>query len=187
MKTKKYVAILLLAVLTMVVLLPAIGLAAEPSSAGSAAGSGGYLAGYENTEPRPTSVSWWSTLAYFVSLLAVFGFVLFLAYYASKFLSGRFAQAATDNGGRILEHLPLGPNRSVCVVELAGRIFVLGVTEHSITLLREVTDPDEIERLHRNMLGRVSAGSSPLAEQMASVERLARRIPSIFRKDSSYH
>ena len=79
--------------------------------------------------------------------IAVFAFVVVMAYFASKFLSGRFAQMSTSNGGRILEHLPLGPNRSVCVVELAGRILMLGVTEHSISLLGEIKDSDEIEQL----------------------------------------
>ena len=111
------------------------------------AGSGGYLSGYENADPRPSQLSWWSTLAYLVSLFAVFAFVVVMAYFASKFLSGHFAKAAAGNGGRILANLALGPNRSVCVVELADRVFMLGVTEHSITLLREVTDAEEIERL----------------------------------------
>ena len=30
--------------------------------------AGGYLEGYEDVDPRPTAVSWWSTLAYMLSL-----------------------------------------------------------------------------------------------------------------------
>lgn len=148
------------------------------------AGSGGYLSGYENADPRPSQLSWWSTLAYLVSLFAVFAFVVVMAYFASKFLSGHFAKAAAGNGGRILANLALGPNRSVCVVELADRVFMLGVTEHSITLLREVTDAEEIERLHRRELGNVELGS-PFSAQLGSLEQLAKRIPSLF-KDGSY-
>jgi flagellar protein FliO/FliZ len=36
------------------------------------AAEGGYLSGYTEPDPRPTGVSWWSTLAYLLSLLAVF-------------------------------------------------------------------------------------------------------------------
>ena len=107
-----------------------------------------------------------------------------MAYFASRFLSGHFAKAAAGNGGRILANLALGPNRSVCVVELADRVFMLGVTEHSITLLREVTDAEEIERLHRRELGNVELGS-PFSAQLGSLEQLAKRIPSLF-KDGSY-
>ena len=34
----------------------------------AAEAAGGYLEGYEEVDPRPTGVSWWSTLAYLVSL-----------------------------------------------------------------------------------------------------------------------
>ena len=50
--------------------LPTVGLAADGGS------SSGYLAGYENADPKPTAVSWWSTLAYLLSLLVIFAFVL---------------------------------------------------------------------------------------------------------------
>ena len=57
-------------------------LAAAADTAGS---GGGYLSGYENTDPKPSQMSWWSTLAYLVSLVAVFAFVVVMAYFASKF------------------------------------------------------------------------------------------------------
>lgn len=168
-------------VLLFLFVLPSLALAA----ADTAAGSGGYLAGYENADPHPSQVSWWSTLAYLISLFAVFAFVVVMAYFASRFLSGRFRPVMNGQGGRILEHLPLGPNRSVCVVELAERVFLLGVTEHSITLLREITDAEEIERIHRRMLGQkpqpLEAGL--FTQQFGSLEKLAKRIPAIFKKD----
>ena len=77
--------------------------------------AGGYLAGYEDIEPQPTGVSWWSTIAYILSLLAVFAIVFFMAYIATKFLGGRFNARISGHGGRVLENLPLGPNRSVCI------------------------------------------------------------------------
>ena len=150
------------------------------SAAADAAGSG-YLSGYAEADPRPTAISWWSTIAYLLSLFAVFAFVVVMAYMASRFLSGRFAQTSEGQGGRILAHLPLGPNRSVCVVELAERVFMLGVTEHSITLLREVTDEDEIERLHRRQLGSMPSADDLFSSQIGSLEQLAKRIPSIFK------
>ena len=109
--------------------------------------AGGYLAGYEDVEPQPTGVSWWSTIAYVLSLLAVFAVVFLMAYIATKFLGGRFNARISGHGGRVLENLPLGPNRSVCIVEMADRVFLLGVTDQSITLLSEIIDPEEIERL----------------------------------------
>ena len=112
--------------------------------------AGGYLSGYEEIEPQPTGVSWWSTIAYVLSLLAVFAVVFVMAYVAAKFLGGRFNARISGHGGRVLENLPLGPNRSVCIIEMADRVFLLGVTDQSITLLSEIIDPDEVERLRKN-------------------------------------
>ena len=150
-------------------------------SAFAAEAGGGDLSGYVEADPRPSAVSWWSTLAYLFSLLAAFIFVAAMAYLASRFLSGRFGKGGAGEGGRILAHLPLGPNRSVCVVELAERVFMLGVTEHAITLLREITDEGEIERLHRRDLGSQGGVGDLFSAQSGSFEQFARRIPSLFR------
>ncbi|WP_294157260.1 flagellar biosynthetic protein FliO [uncultured Selenomonas sp.] len=117
--------------------------------AADAAGSSGYLSGYENPDPRPSPVSWWSTLAYFASLLVIFGFVVVMAYFAARFLGGHFGKSVSRHGGRLLVQLPLGPKSSACVVEMAGRTFLLGVTEASVTMLAEITDPEEVEALER--------------------------------------
>ena len=61
---------------------------------------------------------------------------------------------------------------------------MLGVTEHSITLLTEITDSEEIERLHRNSLA-VSGDMDIFSSQMGTLEQLARRIPTLFR-DGGY-
>ncbi len=148
------------------------------------AAEGGYLSAYVEPDPRPTGVSLWSTLTYLLSLLAVFAVVLLLAYGAARFLGSHFTKAAGAAGGHLLAHLPLGPNRSVCIVELAEHVFVLGVTEHSITRLKEITDPEEIERLHRSSLT-VSGGMDMFSSQMGTLEQLAKRIPSLFR-DGGY-
>lgn len=138
---------------------------------------GGYLEGYEEAEPRPTTVSWWSTLAYLLSLVAVFAVVVVMAYFAAKFIGGRFNARMSTGGGKILENLPLGPNRSVCVVEMAGRVFLLGVTEGSINLLGEITDNDMIAHLHEQSL----AGDI-FAQDFGSVSDLVKKIPPLFKK-----
>ena len=154
---------------------------AEPVLAAEEAAKGGYLAGYENADPRPASISWWSTIAYLVSLFAIFVFVVGLAYFAARFIGGKFAQQKLGYGGRILSHLPLGPNRSVCVIEMSGRVFMLGVTEHSITMLTEITDADEIDRLHREDL---AFGKMPdmFSQQFGTLAGLVQKVPPLFRK-----
>jgi len=145
---------------------------------GSVAQAAGYLEGYEEVNPQPTGVSWWSTLAYLISLLVAFAVVLVMAYFAARFLGGRFnAARIAASGGRILENLPLGPNRSVCTVEMAGRVFLLGVTEHNINLLGEITDRDLIEHLHAQA---VNSGDM-FSQEFGTLSDLVRKIP-LFKK-----
>ncbi|WP_318254579.1 flagellar biosynthetic protein FliO [Selenomonas sp. GACV-9] len=153
----------------------------DPVLAAEEAAKGGYLSGYENTDPKPSSISWWSSIAYLVSLFAIFIFVVGLAYFAARFLGGRFAQQKMGYGGKILSHLPLGPNRSVCIIEMAGRMFMLGVTEHSITLLAEITNPDEVDRLRREELTS-SQVPEMFSQQLGNLSDLVQKVPPIFRK-----
>lgn len=113
----------------------------------SSAQAAGYLSGYEEVEPMTTGVSWWSTLAYVISLIAVFAIVLVMAYVFARLVGGKINARMSGQTGKVLENLPLGPNRSVCIVEMAGRVFLLGITDSSINLLTEITDEEEIERL----------------------------------------
>lgn len=138
----------------------------------------GYLSGYEEVEPKPTAVSWWSTLAYLVSLAAIFALVIIMAYLAAKFIGGRFNARMSTGGGKVLENLPLGPNRSVCIVEMAGRVFLLGVTEGSITLLGEITDGDIIEHLHERSL----ENADIFYKDFGTLSDMVKKIPPIFNK-----
>ena len=81
-------------------------------------------------------------------------------------------------GGKILENLPLGPNRSVCIVELAGRVFLLGVTDGGITLLGEITDGNMIEHLHEQSL----AANDMFYNDFGSFSDMVKKIPPLFKK-----
>ncbi len=143
--------------------------------------SGGYLAGYENTTPQPSAFSWWSTAAYILSLLAVFVFVALMAYVAARIFGGRFGKEFAQNaGGRVLYSLPLGPKMSVCVVEIAGRYLLLGVTEQNVSLLTEIEDAEEIEQLMRQSLANGFEGAM-FSRQFGSLADLMQKIPPFFR------
>ena len=175
MSTKRLLSIGILAAAIFAMLI------VEPAWAAEEAAQGGYLAGYESADPRPSSVSWWSTAAYLASLFVIFAFVVGMAYLAARFLGGHFAKQKSAVGGRILSHLPLGPGRSVCAVSMAGHVYLLGVTEHSITLLSEVTDRGEIERIEREAAAS-PLGSDVFAQQFGALSELAQKLPPLFRK-----
>ena len=134
----------------------------------------GYLSGYEEVEPKPTAVSWWSTLAYLLSLVVVFAVVVVAAYFTAKFIGSRFNARMATGGGRILENLPLAPNRSVCIVEIAGRVFLLGVGEN-VSLLAEITDDSTVENLRER-------NKEMFSQDFGSFSELIQKIPPIFKK-----
>lgn len=45
---------------------------------------------------------------------------------------------------RVIDTAVLGPNRWVHLVEVAGRVLVVGATPERITLLSEISEPDRI-------------------------------------------
>ena len=146
----------------------------------SAAGEtgGGYLAGYEEADPRPSAVSWWSTVAYVVSLFAVFAFVVLLAYIVARAFGKQSMQRLAARGGQVYLQLPLGPNRSVCVVELFERVFVLGVTDASVRLITEINDPETVEEIRST----APAEGGVFQEQFGSLSDFVQKIPPLFRK-----
>ena len=154
---------------------------AEPALAAEEAAQGGYLSGYDTNVPQPAAMSWWSTAAYLVSLFVIFAFVVGMAYLAARFLGGHFARPMKTTAGRIVTNLPLGPGKSVCIVEMSGHFLMLGVTEHEITLLKEITDLEEMDRLRR-MDSDVSFSGDMFSQQLGSLSGLAQKIPPFLRK-----
>lgn len=150
--------------------------------------SGGYLSQYQNADPHPTSASWISTFGYLLSLVVIFAFVVALAYYVSHYLGDRFGKQFKNNGnGALLMNLPLGPNKSICVVEIAGHIMILGVTDHNITLLQEIKDMQEIEKLHLSFPDE-PLEKNPLGifgQQLNSLDKISKRLPEFFK--NKYH
>lgn len=155
--------------------------------AGQAYAAEGYL-NYQEPQPAATS-SWLSTIAYVFSLIATFAVVIGLAYFTSRFLGHKMGQASVVGDNRILVTLALGPNRAVYIVEIAGKFFVLGVTEHNITLLEEITDSTRIEKLKQQPAAKTSASNQfdrVFQRQLASLQNMSQKFPTAFNsKDHS--
>ena len=60
---------------------------------------------------------------------------------------------------------------------MAGRVFLLGVTDHNINLLGEITDKDLIEHLHAQALNQ----GDMFSQEFGTLSGLVRKIP-LFKK-----
>lgn len=64
--------------------------------------------------------------------------------YVSKNREGRLPVRGEMN---VLSSLILGPNKQLQIVEVSGQLLVLGVAEHGINLITEITDPEVKHRI----------------------------------------
>ena len=85
--------------------------------------------------------NFWSLLG----VLAVIILILYLAYFATRWIGthsvpGGAGTLRADGAAnfRILGQLGVGRNERLVLVRLGERCYLLGVTEHRITLLREL-------------------------------------------------
>ena len=151
-----------------------------------AAESGEYLKYSES--PPATTTSTLSMVAYIFSLLITFAFVIGLAYLASKFLGRKMSSLHRNNDNKILTAVSLGPNKSVCVVEIAGKVFVLGVTDHAINLLQELSSDEEIAKVkaQANIANNEDNYADLFQKQLVSLRQMTSKFPGAFKKNFNY-
>ena len=104
--------------------------------------------------------NFWSLLG----VLAVIVLILYFAYFATRWIGTHSVPGGAGTlraGGagdlRILGQLGVGRNERLVLVRLGGRCYLLGVTEHQITLLRELDGEEAAPWLAQGE----SAGAAP--------------------------
>lgn len=75
-----------------------------------------------------------------ISLVVVLG----LAVLVTKFLQRRTFISRPGHWIRVLDQVMVGPNKGLLLAEIAGKIYVLGITDHNITKLLEIEDPEQV-------------------------------------------
>ena len=133
-------------------------------------------------EPQPaTYSSGLSTFSYIFSLLITFTIVIGLAYFASRFVGQKMGNKLAVGNHKIIATLPLGTNRAVYIVEIAGKFLVLGVTDHTINVLQEITDIGEIEKMKAQPISVPEAQFDKVFQrQLASLQQLSLKFPNVF-------
>lgn len=138
----------------------------------------GYL---QYQEPaKAASGSTMGTLAYVLSLIILFIGVIALAYLTSRFIAAKMGGIGQSAGSSIHMTLALGPNRNIHLVEMAGRFFVVGATEHSIQLLFELDSPEQIALIRDSANKGVPSFETALSNQMSALKQIRDRFPGMF-------
>ena len=103
----------------------------------------GDLYSYDKPEAEETSSGWLFFKTVLILGLFGLGFYFFFKYVTKK--SG--IMSTGSGAANILSVLPIGQNKFIHIVDIGGRLLVLGVTDGSINLITELKDKDEIERV----------------------------------------
>ncbi len=127
-------------------------------------------AGFEEEDFKP-QVEEESTVWMIFKTLFVLGLMVAGFYYFFRFVTKKAGiQFMGQEVVQVLSIVPVGQNRYLQVVDLAGRILVLGIAENNINLLLEITDRDEKDRI------RLMSSRSHPAQEIVFSEFLAKQI-----------
>ncbi|WP_232735743.1 flagellar biosynthetic protein FliO [Alteribacter populi] len=116
---------------------PAVGEELSPSTGNNEVGSNESELPVQNDQNY-----FWMIVQMFLAL----AFVIALIYGILKLVNKRSQSMRNHSTIRSIGGVNLGPNRSVQLVKVGNRLLVVGVGE-TIQLLKEVTDPAEIEQM----------------------------------------
>ena len=91
--------------------------------------------------------------------------------------------------GSFFHSVPLDHNKRIVFFELNGSILVLGVTEHSVSLLKEISDAGQVQDVKENLPGSGKSGilhnqSSALLNLENKIKPLLRNLPGGKKGDS---
>ena len=69
--------------------------------------------------------------------LAAVILILILAYWCSRLLGKRWVRTSSGGNMRVIESLPVGVDKQLLLLELQGRVYLLGVSAAGIQMLTE--------------------------------------------------
>lgn len=103
--------------------------------------------GFEDKDFGPQveeeSVIWMIFKTLIVLGLFVGGFYMFYKFVTQK--AG--LQVSGHEAIKILSMVPVGPSRTLQLIDVAGKVYLLGISESGISMLTEISDKEEIDRI----------------------------------------
>lgn len=79
-------------------------------------------------------------------ILLILGFaaVLVAAYYATRVMGSKMSMSKGSGYIKIVDRVYLGNDKSICIIQVGSRFFVVGVTNHHIGGISEIAEGDLI-------------------------------------------
>ncbi len=82
-------------------------------------------------------------------LAVILGLLIGGLYLLRRFLPGTSKMGWMSGQVRLVGQFPIGPKKLLALVKVADQVLLLGVTEHNISFLTRIDDPQAIEGIAR--------------------------------------
>ena len=83
-----------------------------------------------------------SVIASLIGGLFLFVIILFLAWFCTKWLGTHYGVPSKVSKIKILERCAIGTDRSLMIVRVGEKVWLLGVTAHNINIITELNSED---------------------------------------------
>ena len=110
-----------------------------------------------------------SILKMLSALALVLGLMVVAMYFLKKFMNRTGGSIETDEFVKIISTRYLGPKNSIVILDILGRVIVVGISNQQISMLTEIDDRESLDRL-KTMRGR-RAQSPALMDQLTLYKR----------------
>jgi flagellar biogenesis protein FliO len=119
-------------------------------------------------------VDWVATLLQLVKAVFLFVLVIGMAYVTTRFVGSRLGGVqARGRHLRVIEQVVIGRDRSLLLVEVAGKVYLVGAAADSIRLLTTIRDPETVESmLEEPDLSPAGFAGSPLVKLQGALKRV---------------
>lgn len=104
-----------------------------------------------------------------IQLILALGLIVLLAWVLIQLFGSRLNNKLQGRWIRVVDEVVLGQNRGIVAMEAGGRVFLVGVTDHQISMLLEIDD----SQLVQDML---AAGYEPGQVQNPVLEALIKKV-----------
>lgn len=122
--------------------------------------------------PMPSMVSLFFRL--FISLIIIVG----LAYLMMKLLRKNMKVLTKGLNINVLDQYAFSINKGIYITQIAGKVYVLGVTDHNINLITEITDEKVIDEI-------VARAKEREAEPIIPPSLIERILPGVLSQNVS--
>lgn len=75
------------------------------------------------------------TIGYFVGIIAIIFAAYYVTLYVGKKASGQSIGKLRNKNINMIDRFALSRDKSFCLVEIGGKVYVVGITNHTMTLL----------------------------------------------------